>query len=69
MRFKATTSINVSPYIDALRIEKDKRLLCTTSMTITDIATSIGYTQPSSFIRRFKHFTNMTPGEFRAQAK
>ncbi|WP_053982999.1 helix-turn-helix domain-containing protein [Niameybacter massiliensis] len=68
-QFKATTSVNVSSYINALRIEKAKQLLCTTSMTITDIATSIGYTQPSSFIRRFKQFTNMTPGEFRAQAK
>lgn len=66
-QFKTATGINLSTYIDSLRIQQAKHLLCTTSMTVTDISCSIGYTQPSSFIRRFKQFTNLTPGEFRAQ--
>lgn len=68
-QFKSATGINVSTYINSLRIQQAKHLLSTTSLTISDIAVSIGYTQPSSFIRRFKQFTSTTPGEFRMQTQ
>ncbi len=66
-QFKTATGVNLSTYINSLRIEQAKTLLCTTSMTVSEISTTIGYTQPSSFIRRFKQFTDLTPGEFRTQ--
>lgn len=66
-QFKAATGANLSTYINSLRIQQAKCLLSTTSMTVADIACAVGYTQSSSFIRRFKQFTNVTPGEFRVQ--
>lgn len=64
-QFKTATGVKLSVYIDSLRIERAKHLLTTTTMTIGEISASIGYTSPSSFIRRFKQLTAVTPKEYR----
>lgn len=63
--FKEQTGQNFSDYVNDLRMEKAKELLCTTSLQIQDISEQVGYTSANSFIRMFKKATGMPPGEYR----
>lgn len=47
------------------RIEKAKKLLAETDMTVTDIARECGYSTYNYFVRRFKSSENMSPSEYR----
>ena len=47
------------------RIKKARELLLSTSLSITEIATSIGYKDPLYFSRIFKKYVGMSPREFR----
>lgn len=63
------TNIGFAPisYLIQRRIEEAKKLLLTTSRTISDIAVSVGYENISSFSSSFKKLTGQTPGEYRRQ--
>jgi YesN/AraC family two-component response regulator len=63
--FKEQTNENIINYITYLRIEKAKHLLVSTDLSIKNIAESSGYYNVSSFIRRFKQVTGVTPGKYR----
>lgn len=63
--FKEQTGKTVMEYVNELRIEKSKQLLKDTNKQIQDIVPLIGYSDASSFIRKFKQVTGMTPGEYR----
>jgi AraC-like DNA-binding protein len=63
--YKEQTSENIINYITYLRIEKAKHLLVTTDFPIKKISESSGYYNVSSFIRRFKQVTGVTPGKYR----
>ncbi len=63
--FKEKTGITILDYITQLKIDKAKELLQTTTLPLKDIGEQIGYLNVSSFIRRFKQVTGLTPGEFR----
>lgn len=63
--FKEQTDENIINYITYLRIEKAKHLLITTDIPIKNIAENSGYYNVSSFIRRFKQITGVTPGKYR----
>lgn len=65
--FKDYSGQTLSDYVTYLRMEKTKILLVTTDMPLKDIAEDVGYTNVSSFIRRFKQLTGLTPGEYRKQ--
>lgn len=59
--------MNMSPleYLTLLRVEQSKALLRATELSIKDIATKVGYYDASSFIRRFKQMTGVTPLQYR----
>lgn len=63
--FKEKTSSTILDYVATLKMEKAKNLLLTSNMTLKDIAEQVGYVNVSSFIRRFKQVTGMTPGEYK----
>lgn len=63
--FKEQTGRTVSDYLNGIRIDEAKRLLIETDLTVTDIVQRIGYSDPSSFIRKFKSELQLTPGEYR----
>ncbi|SFL99255.1 AraC-type DNA-binding protein [Paenibacillus sp. 1_12] len=65
--FKQINGMNFIDYLTSLRIEKAKELLRGTDMKVNEIAEHIGY-QPSYFIRLFKKYENMTPGQFREKS-
>ena len=51
-------------YIANLRVDEAKNLLLNTNMSVNDIALNVGYLNSSSFIRRFKQITGLTPVQF-----
>lgn len=59
--------IGVSPYkyMHLCRISRAQILLRTTKMNVTEIAEQVGYSDSVIFIRHFKAFNGMTPGEYR----
>ena len=63
--FKKEMGENFSDYVWALRLEKAKKLLLTTDMPIDDISLAVGYLNASSFRRKFKQTTGMTPSQMR----
>jgi two-component system, response regulator YesN len=63
--FKEATGSTILSYANSLRTEKAKELLKATDMNLGDIVKSIGYIDSSSFVRKFKQETGITPGEFR----
>lgn len=64
--FKNKTGLSLSQHIQSIRLTKARELLLSTSLPVAEIISMIGYTDVSSFIRRFKQETGMTPGEFRS---
>jgi AraC-like DNA-binding protein len=63
--FKDATNSNILSYVNTLRIEKAKELLKDTDMSLGDIVKQIGYVDTSSFVRKFKQETGVTPGDYR----
>lgn len=63
--FSEQTNCTFKDYLTKLRIEETKRLLTLTDRTVSDIVQEIGYTNVSSFIRKFKKEVGLTPGEYR----
>lgn len=60
------TGKNVLEYINGLRIDEAKRLLQNTNMNLREIAANVGYNNDQSFLRFFKKYEGLTPGEFRS---
>ena len=62
---KQSTGRSVGAWIDIVRIQRAKRLLSSTDLSIIDIAASVGIEDQSYFSRLFKKETGMTPSAFR----
>jgi len=67
VEFKNEMDIRPSDYLSNLRMEKAKELLRISNMRIREISLAVGYEDDRVFLRRFKKYTGMTPGEYRAQ--
>lgn len=63
---KDTLTMSFKPYLNQLRIEKAKQLLTTQSMNIQVVAEQVGFKSTNSFIRVFKQFEGVTPGNYRS---
>lgn len=63
--FKSHVGISPFDYIQKLRIEKAKQLLCFTDMTVSEIASSCGFCNSSYFIKIFKQNCGVTPAFYR----
>lgn len=50
---------------DDLRRDAAIEYLARSEMTLTEIATQLGFSEASAFHRAFKHWTGMAPGEYR----
>lgn len=59
------TGMNTQQHIHSYMIERAKSLLLTTSLTVNEIAFSLGFEYPQYFSRLFKSKTGQTPVEFR----
>ncbi|MBO9610254.1 MAG: helix-turn-helix domain-containing protein [Paenibacillaceae bacterium] len=67
--FKARTGVRLSDYLHQKRMDEARELLLRTDMSLQDIVEQIGYSDVSSFIRKFKLSFGMPPGEFRKDMK
>lgn len=63
--FKKETGCDIITYLSGLRIEHAKELLCTTQMTVAEIAAFVGFNNQQTFIRNFKKLAGLTPTEYR----
>ena len=68
-QFKAQVGYNISDYINKAKMNHAKKLLAMTDLTIHEISEQVGYSQPSSFIRKFKQYESMTPGEYKRRVQ
>lgn len=59
------TGMNTQQHIHAHLIERAKSLLLTTTLSVNEIAFSLGFEYPQYFSRLFKSKTGQTPVEFR----
>jgi len=66
--FKASMGLAPHQYVIARRMELAKRLLLATSLTVAEIAWSIGYANISHFRRLFTLHIGVTPGAIRRAA-
>src|SRR5262245_23336497 len=63
--FKKITGMTPHGYLASLRIEKARRMLAETDLSIADIGAQISYTSQSHFTKIFREATGMTPRAFR----
>ncbi len=64
-KMKAIMGLNVSDYIQNIRLEKAKILLQETQLTISEIAYSTGFSSPNYFSTSFKNKYNKSPKAYR----
>ena len=67
--FLAVFGVPPTRYIQNYRIEKAKERLVSTSESVDQIATSVGFANASYFCKVFKAQTGMTPSEFAEKGK
>lgn len=60
-----TSHEKFSAYLATLRVEKAQQLLITTKLTIKEIGFRCGFNSVQNFIRVFKKYTGVPPGQFR----
>ena len=65
-QYKQLSGKTLSESLQEMRIEKAKELLTTTGYSLNAITAEIGYIDVSSFIRKFRTTTGLSPGRYRA---
>ena len=64
--FKKKSSSNFSDYVWGIRLERAKQLLQQTDLPIEEVGSKVGYENSSSFRRKFKDSTGLTPSQYRS---
>ena len=63
--FKMSTGINLTDYINIIRIKHATNLIKSTNMTLTEIAHACGYNEQAYFCKQFKKINGCTAREFK----
>lgn len=63
--FRQTMGIAPFEYVRQQRIEKAKKLLEQTNLSILEVGMQCGFTSPSHFSRQFRHTAGVTPKAYR----
>ncbi len=66
--FRRLIGIPPGAFLAALRLQTARRLLLTTSLSVTDICFEVGYTSVGSFTSRFTHLVGLSPRLLRQRA-
>ncbi len=61
--------LNYQRLKDDLRRDIAIELLSNVSLPVTDIATQVGFQEPSAFHRAFKKWTGVSPGSYRRSSE
>lgn len=67
--FKQETGYNFIQYVSFLRMERVKEELETTDLQIKEIVYGVGYMDVASFVRKFKAYEGVTPGQYRERVR
>ena len=67
--FKNHYGRNINDYLNDMKMERARKLLLETTLSVYEVGLELGYQGPNSFIRRFKATYGITPGEFRQDAQ
>ena len=51
-------------YINKIRLEECKFLLCQGELSMGEIAVHMNFSSPQQFSRQFRHYCGMTPSEY-----
>lgn len=65
MLFHREMGITLNAYVTKVRMERAKLLLKDPALKQYDIGVSVGYSNPSYFVRKFKQYVGVTPSEYR----
>lgn len=68
-RFNERTGMGIKQYINSLRAENAKNLLENSSLSVTEIAFSLGFSSPNYFTQIFKSNTGMSPASYKQNAR
>lgn len=66
--FKEETGVSPINYLLKVRIERAKELLADTSLKISDIALSVGFSNQQRFNEMFKKYAHLTPLQYRKKS-
>lgn len=64
---KDQTGHNFTDYLNRLRVERARELLGDERRTIGEVASAVGYLSANTFIRIFKKYEGVTPGQYRGR--
>ena len=67
--FKAATGKTALEYINEYRVDRAQVLLEKTSMSLSEIAESVGFDDLNYFCRLYKRIKGTSPGKHRAEIK
>lgn len=67
--FRQTTGSGPAAYHASLKMARARHLLDTTTMTIAEVALTVGYIDPLYFSRQFRRTHGVSPTAYRAQHK
>jgi AraC family transcriptional regulator len=63
--FRGATGVSPGRFLSAVRIYQAKRMLVSTSLSVTDISLAVGYNSLGSFTNRFTESVGVSPTRFR----
>ena len=67
--FKKELGMTLTAYINKLRIEEAKYMLDYSNESVTEIASSVGYSDPNYFSKVFTKLEHVTPQDYRKRKK
>ena len=67
--FKKTIGMTYTDFVTSKKMELCKTLLVDSDISVNELAERFGYSSPQNFIRVFKKYTLMTPGQYRKQER
>ncbi len=67
-RFRAVTGFSVVEYVKRLRMARARQLLITTELSVSEVASDVGYDDPFYFSRQFSAVTGLSPRLYRQRS-
>ena len=67
--FKDEMGMGFLDYVWKMRLEKAQTLLRETNMSVEEISLAVGYLLATSFSRKFKQETGLTPSQYRQSSR
>lgn len=67
--FKQETGCSFIQYVTMIRMERARELLVNSNKQIKEIVAEIGYIDVANFVRKFKGYEGVTPGQYREKMR